>query len=336
MSPTVVATWVAPPANTASTRPRQVQDAGEEVPPLPGEHRPPTCTPPPAASCPRRTAAGPGASSSGRHAGQRSCHTSTRSAAHRVRAWPDARSRSVARRSCGRRSTRWSKRGFAHTRVADVAAALGISTGLVFYHFESKDALLSAAFAYAAERDLERLDKAAQRQGQRAAPAGPDPHDVRPGGHRRRLAAVDRRLGDRAAQPRDGRGVPAARRAVEGHRGRGDRRRASSAASCTCDDPSGAAWRITAMLDGLAVQATVHAGVVSRRQVTTWVRSAAAAELGIDPSALRAYAALTPTSSPGGRPRPAPAGRPRTRRCRWSSRRRAPGRPAPGRRSART
>ncbi len=56
----------------------------------------------------------------------------------------------------------------------------------------------------------------------------------------------------------------------------------------TCDDPAGAAWRITAMLDGLAVQATVHAGVVSRRQVTTWVRRTAAAELGIDPSALRA------------------------------------------------
>ena len=37
-------------------------------------------------------------------------------------------------------------------------AALGISTGLVFYHFETKDALLSQAFAYAAERDLERLD----------------------------------------------------------------------------------------------------------------------------------------------------------------------------------
>jgi len=53
------------------------------------------------------------------------------------------------------------KRGFAHTRAADVAANLGVSTGLIFYHFESKDTLLSAAFAYAAERDLERLDAAA-------------------------------------------------------------------------------------------------------------------------------------------------------------------------------
>ena len=32
----------------------------------------------------------------------------------------------------------------------------------------------------------------------------------------------------------------------------------------TCADPSGAAWRITALLDGLAVQATVHDGALSQ------------------------------------------------------------------------
>jgi hypothetical protein len=55
----------------------------------------------------------------------------------------------------------------------------------------------------------------------------------------------------------------------------------------TCADPNGAAWRITAMLDGLAVQSTVHEGVMPRRQVTAWVRRLAAAELGIDPAAIR-------------------------------------------------
>ena len=35
----------------------------------------------------------------------------------------------------------------------------------------------------------------------------------------------------------------------------------------TCPDPHAAAWRITAMLDGLAVQVTVHKGVVSRREL---------------------------------------------------------------------
>jgi hypothetical protein len=41
------------------------------------------------------------------------------------------------------------------------------------------------------------------------------------------------------------------------------------------------------MLDGLAVQSTVHDGVMPRRQVTAWVRRLAAAELGIDPAAIR-------------------------------------------------
>ena len=49
----------------------------------------------------------------------------------------------------------------------------------------------------------------------------------------------------------------------------------------TCDDPAGAAWRLIALIDGLAVQVTVHEKVISRRQLTDWVRIAAARELGL-------------------------------------------------------
>ena len=177
--------------------------------------------------------------------------------------------------------------GFASTRVADVAGRLGISTGLVFYHFESKDALLSQALAYAAERDLERLDAAAGAKGSAT----------------RRLARILALYGPEGSaagwslwidawasslrspemaevsQQLDVRWKDTVAAVITQGVERGE---------LTCDDPAAAAWRITAMLDGLAVQATVHAGVVSRRQVTSWVRSAAAAELGIDPSALRA------------------------------------------------
>ena len=48
----------------------------------------------------------------------------------------------------------------ASLRVADVASSLGVSSGLVFYHFDTKDALLVAALEFAVERDLARLDKA--------------------------------------------------------------------------------------------------------------------------------------------------------------------------------
>lgn len=178
------------------------------------------------------------------------------------------------------------ERGFASTRVADVAARLGISTGLVFYHFDSKDTLLSAAFDYAAQRDLDRLKAAARG----------------PGSAARRLAKI---LAMYAPED-SGAGWPlwidawaAALRspAMAEVSQRLDVHWKDTVAAViadgvrrgemTCSDPGGTAWRLTAMLDGLAVQSTVHAGVVTRRQVTSWVRKAAAAELGIDPAMLR-------------------------------------------------
>ncbi len=53
-----------------------------------------------------------------------------------------------------------------------------------------------------------------------------------------------------------------------------------------CADPNGAARRITALVDGLAVQNTVHAGVLTKRQLRAWVRRMAAAELGVHTNQL--------------------------------------------------
>ena len=178
------------------------------------------------------------------------------------------------------------KRGFAHTRAADVAAALGVSTGLIFYHFESKDALLSAAFAYAAERDLERLDRAANGKGSALRRLSRilgmyGPEGVGAGWalwidawaaalRSPEMADVSRQL--------DVRWKDTVAAVIQ---------QGVDSGEIGCDDPSGAAWRITAMLDGLAVQMTVHEGVLSRRQVNAWVRRTAAAELGIEPGDLR-------------------------------------------------
>src|SRR5690606_34646174 len=53
--------------------------------------------------------------------------------------------------------------GMARTRAQDVAAALNVSTGLLFYHFGGLDALLAAALEHAVDRDLARLDRALAR-----------------------------------------------------------------------------------------------------------------------------------------------------------------------------
>src|SRR5262249_33495797 len=51
------------------------------------------------------------------------------------------------------------ERGLANTRVADVADALGVSTGLIHYHFASKDDLLAETLRHAADADILRLEK---------------------------------------------------------------------------------------------------------------------------------------------------------------------------------
>jgi AcrR family transcriptional regulator len=174
--------------------------------------------------------------------------------------------------------------GFANTRVADVATALGISPGLVFYHFTSKDRLLAAALEYAVDSDLARLELALGR-GQDAfdrlerllrfyAPQGKAPgwtlwidawaSALREPALRRTMRRLDVRWRD----------------ALHGVIVDGVAERAFS-----CADPYASAQRITALLDGLGVQVTLG-GNVSRRQMAAWVREAAAAELGTDPGRL--------------------------------------------------
>jgi AcrR family transcriptional regulator len=175
-------------------------------------------------------------------------------------------------------------RGFAQTRVVDVAKALNVSTALVFYHFESKDRLLSEAFDYAAERDLQQLDRIRASR----APALRRLHRI--------LALYGPGSGPRQAWPLWVDAWAAALRVPD--------LRASSlrldlhwkdsvaaviaegveAGEFTCADPVGAAWRITALIDGLAVQATVHPGVITKSTMTRWVQQATAAELGVRPA----------------------------------------------------
>ena len=49
-----------------------------------------------------------------------------------------------------------------------------------------------------------------------------------------------------------------------------------------CPDPTGAALRLTALLDGLAVQMTAYGGTVSRARTQQWADEALARELCLD------------------------------------------------------
>jgi len=174
--------------------------------------------------------------------------------------------------------------GMAQTRAQDVAQALGVSTGLLFYHFDSKDKLLAAALEYAAERDLARLDRALargrtpQERLRRVVSAyGPTgsasgwtlwidawSSALRHPPIRRTLRTLDDRWQEALCTAiRDG---------VE-------------AGDFDCADPAAAAVRIGAQLDGLTVAAVVYR-TISRPQLRRWIRTTVADELGIDAELL--------------------------------------------------
>ena len=173
--------------------------------------------------------------------------------------------------------------GLASTRVADVAMELGVSRSLVFYHFGTKDDLIAEAFAYAVERDLARLDKAAEvadpverlrRVLRLYGPTGKalgwrlwidawalaqrEPHirDV--------LRRMDRRWTALLRQVVDD-GV--------------------AVGAFTCHDPEASVARLSALVDGLSVATLVHRSI-TRAQLRTWVAEQVAAEVGVDVATL--------------------------------------------------
>jgi AcrR family transcriptional regulator len=174
--------------------------------------------------------------------------------------------------------------GFARTRVADVAAELGISTALVFYHFETKDRLLSEAFLQAADADLDRLDRAVAGRGSPAqrlravlrlyAPAGSAP------GWTLDIEAWAEAL--RSPEIRDAsRRLDAQwRRAIEAVV-----RDGVEAGWFHCPDPREAAERIAAMLDGLAVATQVRRSV-PRARAARWAFEYAAEQVGVPVESL--------------------------------------------------
>jgi AcrR family transcriptional regulator len=174
--------------------------------------------------------------------------------------------------------------GMSSLRVADVADDLGVSSGLIFYHFDTRDCLLVSALEFAVERDLTRLDKAVASGSSaverlRRVLAAYGPTGAAPGWtlwidawatalREPNIREALRRLDDRWGQ------------ALENviHEG-------ALAGDFACADPVATVARIGALLDGLSLGVLVYRSV-SRANLRAWVREAAAAELGIHPALL--------------------------------------------------
>jgi AcrR family transcriptional regulator len=172
------------------------------------------------------------------------------------------------------------RRGFTATRMADVAAELGLSAPLIVYHFRTKDELMAATLAAEAQGELERLEAVA------AAPLGPVAklsrvvhlslgaasvgdwalwidawgEGLRSGTMRDHLADLDRRwLAAIEAVIVDG----------------------QQAGAFTVPDPGASAERIMALLDGYGVQLVRAGSARARQRVLAAGRAAVGEELGV-------------------------------------------------------
>jgi AcrR family transcriptional regulator len=175
--------------------------------------------------------------------------------------------------------------GIAALRIADVAAALGVSPALVLYHFQTKENLVAEAFRHAAEHDLLKVNRLVRGSGSVPSRLMSTLGWYAPTGRARgwllwidgwatgmRDQALAEVISDLDEQWRQA----IADLISEG----------VAAGDFTVEDPQEAAGRITALLDGLAVRTLVHGGGLSRPTMLEWLTRQTAWELGIAPEAL--------------------------------------------------
>jgi AcrR family transcriptional regulator len=179
------------------------------------------------------------------------------------------------------------ERGFAGTRIADVAKRLNVSNSLIHYHFDSKEALLAAAFEYYARKDLSEMERDIE-LGQSATaqlwrliesyvPEGSDDVEwmlwIDAWGE-----ALRNPLMKSISQQLDEQSIAFLERVL---------RRGNETGEFRCDQPRVSAMRITALIDGLAVQFAAHEGVVKRKELMRALRALAAFETGLSPDDIR-------------------------------------------------
>jgi AcrR family transcriptional regulator len=180
------------------------------------------------------------------------------------------------------------QRGFANTRIADIAREAGMSTGAIHYYFDVKDEVLIAALKWASERLFDRLDElshAAASERERLAQvfevAVPIP------GPRRGEYILWIELWVRALQ--DPRLLPACEALSKRWRSyfyEPVRRGAESGEFTPASDPDEVAERIIALVDGLGFELLLGYSWTSPERMRERVDAFVSEQLGISRRAL--------------------------------------------------
>ncbi|MEO6822259.1 MAG: TetR family transcriptional regulator C-terminal domain-containing protein [Candidatus Nanopelagicales bacterium] len=176
-------------------------------------------------------------------------------------------------------------KGFAGTRVADIASAAGTSPALVVYHFGTLDGVLAAALASVEDAFYDDLaesvpqDTGAVQRLRLLGELGSDTEGTRDWSLWMEIWV--RALRDDQIQE--------LRRALDGRWRETVRATIDlgvTEGAFTCSDPASAATRLAALMDGLGVQVALgDPSVPAERMASLWLECAAA-ELGLDPALL--------------------------------------------------
>jgi AcrR family transcriptional regulator len=173
-------------------------------------------------------------------------------------------------------------RGLHDMRVGDVAVELEVSSGLIHYHFATKDDLIEAMLGEMAAREIAAVRRAIERL------TTPEERlarviDVYLPASRRDPSWVlwidvwGEALRDanlrRISEELDNAWVEVVADVIAGGVDKGAFR---------CQDPVASAWRLCALLDGLGLQVVLHHGTMTRAQMHKHVHQAAALELGYE------------------------------------------------------
>lgn len=179
------------------------------------------------------------------------------------------------------------ERGFAGTRVADVAKKLGVSNSLIHYHFASKEELLATAFEHYARKDLVDMQRDSDSAPTSVAklwrliesyvPEGSDDVEW--------MIWIDA-WGEALRNPKmkpisqelDEQSIAVFEKTL---------RAGNESGEFHCVHPRESATRISGLIDGLAVQYAAHEGVLKRKEFIRLMRQLAAAETGLSPDDIR-------------------------------------------------
>lgn len=193
------------------------------------------------------------------------------------------------------------ERGFAGTRVADVAKKLGVSNSLIHYHFASKEELLAAAFEHYARKDLVDMQHDSDaaptcvaklwRLIESYVPEGSDDVEwmiwIDAWGEALRNPKMKQ-----ISQQLDEQSIAVFEKIL---------RAGNEAGEFHCVHPRESATRISGLIDGLAVQYAAHEGVLKRKEFIRLMRQLAAAETGLSPDDIRDSRRNSKSTSSAGR-----------------------------------